>query len=162
MPTDSLSSFTACGLLGEDNGCCDTLRLSFRLSSLRFFLLFVFSLFFCSRVIGRHNLELRRINRAWNASLPLRRAEEEVRRRRAPFFESMLYPTARGISSCSLRCLSRMFEVYCERSLFVTAFGLYLLRGCPPSPSSTRVSSVAEGEEGGGIGEGEGAGGRQG
>ncbi|CAM9580793.1 unnamed protein product [Ectocarpus fasciculatus] len=26
----------------------------------------------------RHNLELRRINRAWNASLPLRRAEEEV------------------------------------------------------------------------------------
>ncbi|CAM9178065.1 unnamed protein product, partial [Scytosiphon promiscuus] len=27
----------------------------------------------------RHNLELRRINRAWNASLPLRRAEEEVR-----------------------------------------------------------------------------------
>lgn len=26
----------------------------------------------------RQNLELRRINRAWNASLPLRRAEEEV------------------------------------------------------------------------------------
>ncbi|CBN74776.1 Heat shock protein 40 like protein/ DnaJ domain containing protein [Ectocarpus siliculosus] len=28
----------------------------------------------------RHNLELRRINRAWNASLPLRRAEEEEKK----------------------------------------------------------------------------------
>lgn len=42
-----------------------------------FFFPIRFSFFFLSR---RHNLELRRINRAWNASLPLRRAEEEVTR----------------------------------------------------------------------------------